>query len=160
MEDDQRAVVEESWTASVEIEEDEEVTAEEDLMYRDEVFEEGDAENGQNAEDEKGNLSAEEAFDVDDQEQETEVTQEAEDGIEENAKVYTTSYISNTRIFVALWPTRPKYTSGSRMVKDLWPEYTLFFPLCQKSVTDPQTSDPDLPFRCLDNTGKGQPLPH
>jgi len=86
VEDDQMAVVEESRTASAEIEEDEEVTAEEDLMYRDEVFEEGDAENGQNAEDEKGNLSAEEAFDVDDQEQETEVTQEAEDGIEENAK--------------------------------------------------------------------------
>ena len=133
MEDDQRAVVEESRTASAEIEEDEEVTAEEDLMYRDEVFEEGDAENGNNSEDEKGNLSAEEALDVDDQEQETEVIREAEDGIEENTKVYTTTYISNTRIFVARWPTRPKYTSGPRMVKDLWPEYTLFFPLCQTS---------------------------
>ena len=106
MEDDQRAVVEESWTASVEIEEDEEVTAEEDLMYRDEVFQEGDAENGNNSEDEKGNLSEEEAFDVDGQEQETEVTREAEDGIEENTKVYTTSYIQVLTLG-SLWFTPP-----------------------------------------------------
>ena len=79
VEDDQRAVVEESRTASENIEEDEEVTGEEDLMYRDEVFEEDGDDNGDETYDEKGNLSAEEAFDVEEQQQGREVTPEAED---------------------------------------------------------------------------------
>jgi len=79
VEDDQRAIVEESRTASKDIEEDEEVSGEEDLMYRDEVFGEDGAENGDETEDEKGNLSAEEAFDVEEQQQGREVMREAED---------------------------------------------------------------------------------
>ena len=79
VEDDQSAVVEESRTASADIEEDEEVSGEEDLMYRDEVFEEDSAEDGDETEDEKGNLSAEEAFNVEEQQQGREVMLEAED---------------------------------------------------------------------------------
>ena len=79
MEDDQRAIVEESRTASKDIEEDEEVSGEEDLMYRDEVFEEDGDENGDETEDEKGNVYAEEAFDVEEQQQGREVMREAED---------------------------------------------------------------------------------
>merc|ERR1712192_238877 len=79
VEDGQRAIVEESRTASKDIEEDEEVSGEEDLMYRDEVFEEDGAENGDETEDEKGNVSAEEASDVEEQQQGERVTPEAED---------------------------------------------------------------------------------